>query len=256
MIPDAGPFELGGVGGNGPAVLCIHGLTGTPYEVRPLAEALAQRGFACLGPTLPGHLESPARLNRTDRGAWQRAVLDAHDRLAASHARVYALGLSLGGLLALSLCARRPVAGAVILAAPLGLGPLRRWAVLCLAPFLESVPKTPDIVDLEARRRHPSYDRMPLRALRELIRLQADVAGELAEVTVPLRLIYSRSDRSVRLEDAARLQNAVSSADCEVRILARSGHVMPVDLESEAVTIEAVDFLAELEAAGAVDGDG
>ena len=59
MSPDPGPFKLGDVGGSGPAVLCLHGLTGTPYEVRPPAEALAEAGFACLGPLLPGHGTHP-----------------------------------------------------------------------------------------------------------------------------------------------------------------------------------------------------
>ena len=33
---DAGPFDLGGRGEGGDAALCLHGLTGTPYEVRPI----------------------------------------------------------------------------------------------------------------------------------------------------------------------------------------------------------------------------
>ena len=41
---DAGAYDLAPRGEpTGGAVLCIHGLTGTPYEVRPLAEALASR---------------------------------------------------------------------------------------------------------------------------------------------------------------------------------------------------------------------
>ena len=58
-------------------------MIGTPYEVRPPAEALATRGFACLGPLLPGHGTDPGEL-------------------ASTHERVYVLGLSMGGLLALA----------------------------------------------------------------------------------------------------------------------------------------------------------
>ena len=36
-------------------VLCLHGFTGTPFEVRPLAEALAGRGYTVLAPVLAGH---------------------------------------------------------------------------------------------------------------------------------------------------------------------------------------------------------
>lgn len=67
MSVDPGPFRLGDVGGTGPAVLCVHGLTGTPYEVRPPPELLARHGFACLGPLLPGHGQTPQALARIPR---------------------------------------------------------------------------------------------------------------------------------------------------------------------------------------------
>ncbi|MBW2414689.1 MAG: alpha/beta fold hydrolase [Deltaproteobacteria bacterium] len=227
----------------GPAVLCLHGLTGTPYEVRQPAEALAERGFACLGPELPGHGTSPEVLAATSRSAWLEAVLGAFDRLAATHARVYAVGLSLGGLLTLALCQRRPVQGSVVLAAPLELSRAVRWAVPLLAPAIRSIPKTSDIVDDAARARHPGYRRMPLAAVRELMRLQREVERGLDRIESPLRLIYSRADRTVRLEDAERILRQVSSPDPEVITLDRSGHVLPVDLERERVTKEVVDFL-------------
>lgn len=249
MTVDPGPFELGPVGGAGPAALCIHGLTGTPYEVRPPAEALARRGFACAGPLLPGHGSDPAALARTPRAAWLEAVLAAHDRLASTHKSVSALGLSLGGLLALGLAAWRPLAAAVVLAAPLRL-PLAVRATVTAAGWLGgSLPKTPDIRDPEARARHPGYRRMPLRALRELVRYGAEVEAELGRVRVPLCLVYSRADRAVPLENARRIRGGAASSRCEVHVLERSGHVLPVDLERERVAQLAVAFLEALEGA-------
>ena len=53
--PDA--FDLRPEAGeaNGAAALCLHGLTGTPYEVRPVAEALFARGVRARGPWMAGH---------------------------------------------------------------------------------------------------------------------------------------------------------------------------------------------------------
>ncbi len=249
MSVDATPFALGDVGDRGPAVLCLHGLTGTPYEIRHPAEALAERGFACLGLELPGHGSSPQVLAATPHTAWLDAVVAAFDRLAATHVRVYAVGLSLGGVLALALCQRRPVHGAVVLAAPIELPRSVRWGVPLLAPLIASAPKTSDIVDDGARARHPGYRRMPLAAVRELMRLQREVELGLARVDAPLRLIYSRGDKTVRLEDAERIRRQVSSREPQVITLDRSGHVLPVDLERERVSREVVDFLSELEEA-------
>ncbi|MCH9682512.1 MAG: esterase, partial [Deltaproteobacteria bacterium] len=50
--PDSRPIHRGD-GGLG--VLLLHGLTGTPYDIAPFADALAERGFAVRGPLLAGH---------------------------------------------------------------------------------------------------------------------------------------------------------------------------------------------------------
>src|SRR5512143_863129 len=52
------------------AALLIHGFTGTPYEVRPLAEHLAGRGLEVATPVLPGHGQDAAALNRTTWRDW------------------------------------------------------------------------------------------------------------------------------------------------------------------------------------------
>src|SRR5438552_16548749 len=58
------PFALG----DGPdACLLLHGLTGSPAEVRPVGEALAKAGFRAVGPLLPGHGTTPRDLMRVGR---------------------------------------------------------------------------------------------------------------------------------------------------------------------------------------------
>lgn len=245
---DAGPFRLGPSGGDGPAVLCLHGLTGTPYEVRPPAEALAAAGFACLGPKLPGHGADERTLAATPRSAWLEAVCGAFDELAAAHGRVYVLGLSLGGLLALSLAARREVAGVAAVAAPLRLRAAVRHGVPILARFLRSVPKRAAILDPAARRRHPSLDRMPLASVVELLHLQREVAAELHRIRAPLRLYYSRLDPTVHPSNAERILERVASRDTGVEYFTRSGHVIPVDYEGPELSKRVLEFLSTLEA--------
>jgi carboxylesterase len=245
--PDPRPFELGPLGGAGPAVLLLHGLTGTPWEMRPLAHALAEAGFACRAPLLPGHGTAPRELARVRREAWLTATAQAFDELAASHRCVYAIGLSLGGLLALRLCVERPVAAAVVLATPLRFRARIRAAVHLLAPIGASLAKTPGIADAEARRVHPGYSRMPFSSIRELLRLQGEVEVALPRVEAPLRLIYSRADRTVAVEDAERILSRVGSRERSVHYLERSDHVLPVDLESARVSRLALEFLAAIE---------
>jgi carboxylesterase len=247
---DGSAFRLGDArAGAAPAVLCIHGLTGTPYEVRRPAEALAGSGFYCEGPLLPGHGTTHGELARTSRAAWLDAVVAAHDALAERHARVYVLGLSLGGVLALALAQQRALAGAVVLAAPLDLGRLVRTAVPWLWPLVRSLPKTPAIFDDAARARHPGYDRMPLRAVNELIRLAREVERELPAVHAPVQLIFSRRDPTVPAHNATRILAALPAGERELHWLEDSAHVLPVDRERERVARHVVEFLLRLEKA-------
>ncbi len=248
MKADGTAFRLGDPrGGAAPAVLCVHGLTGTPYEVRPPAEALAEAGFFCEGPVLPGHGTRHQDLASTPRDAWVGAVVAAHDSLADRHERVYVLGLSLGGLLALSLAQRRAVSAAVVLAAPIDLGPLIRNAVPWLWPLVRSLPKTPAIFDDAARERHPGYDRMPMRAVNELIRLAREVERDLREVRAPVQLIFSRRDPTVPVHNAERILSALPPGDRELHWLENSAHVLPVDRERDLVARRVVEFLLRQE---------
>jgi len=56
------PFDL--VGGD-VGVVCIHGFTGSPYEMRYLGEALARAGRTVRNLLLPGHGTSVDDLERT-----------------------------------------------------------------------------------------------------------------------------------------------------------------------------------------------
>jgi len=245
--PDARAFELGPVGGQGPALLCLHGLTGTPYEVRPPEVLVARHGFACLGPELPGHHGDPAVLARTHRQEWVECALVAYDRLVATHRRVYVLGLSLGGVLALRVAQERSAAGILVLAAPIDLGLWYRLAIPWVARVRPMIGKTPAIADPVARDRHPGYRCMPLPAVVELMRLQVEVESRLDRVRSPLRLLYSRSDPTVSVRDAQRILDRATSADGRVEYLARSAHVITVDVERTQVEDWIVATLLELE---------
>ena len=228
MTVDAGPFRLGDPrGGLAPAVLCVHGLTGTPYEVRPPAEALAAAGFYCEGPLLPGHGTSFRELFGLPRKAWVAAVVSAYDALAE----------------------RRPVAGLVVLAVPLELAWLVRRAVPWLHRIIRHLPKTPAIRDVEARLRHPGYDRMPLGAVDQLLRLAREVRAGLGEITAPVQLIFSRLDPTVPALNAELLQRELGPGERELLWLERSGHVLPVDFEQALVADRVVAFLRRLEKA-------
>src|SRR5215468_6389272 len=98
------PFELPGDRG---ACLLLHGFTGSPWDVRPLGEALAQRGYRVRAIRLPGHGTTPEAMAGVSHRDWEAAAESA--LLSLSGARhTFIAGLSVGALLAVLLAARYP----------------------------------------------------------------------------------------------------------------------------------------------------
>lgn len=240
---DPAPFDLPGSGRA--AALCLHGLTGTPYEVRPLGEALSGAGIRAVGPALPGHNQTPRQLAEVHHEQWLEAARSRLAELREQHDRVFCLGLSMGGLITLALAAEGGVAAAVAVGTPLRL----RQPLAALVPVLRYLVPFPrkrvgsDIRDLAARERHPSYDVMPLAAVRQLQRLQARVRPLLPRITVPLLVAHGALDRTADPADSRVIFERVRSAERRHLVFEDSGHVVPVDRGGQRLAEAVVEFL-------------
>jgi carboxylesterase len=89
-------------------VLLIHGLTGTPSELRFVGRGLHQAGYTVYGMRLAGHCGTEADLIASGWSDWCASVDAAADRLLGSVDRIFVAGLSMGALLALRLATRLP----------------------------------------------------------------------------------------------------------------------------------------------------
>lgn len=228
------------------AALCLHGLTGTPYEVRPVAEALCARGVRAKGPWMAGHEGGVEALSRTSHEEWldlARAELRA---LKAEHERVFLVGMSMGGLVSLRLAQTEGVDALVVVGAPLVLAPPIPQLLPLFRLFVSARPKTPGSSDIQepgARERHPGVEAMPMASVSELIRLQSKVIADLEKIEAPILVAHGRLDRTARPRDAARIHAEVGSLDKELFYLERSGHVATVDYDGPALARAAADFL-------------
>lgn len=89
-------------------VLLIHGLTGTPAEMRFVAKGLNRRGYTTYAMQLAGHCGSTEDLLATGWRDWAASVRAAADRLSAQVDRLFVGGLSMGALLALNYALEQP----------------------------------------------------------------------------------------------------------------------------------------------------
>lgn len=239
--------------GDGPRrVLLIHGLTGTPAEVRPIADALHEAGFAVRAPLLAGH-DDPEQLAERGWRDWygsaEAVLLDL-----AARGPVAVVGFSMGALLALRLAAlaRARVVGVVAISVMLelpawqaalarGLADLRRRP--SLGAFVGHFPKLAIDVRIFARsRRSPSLRVFPYAAIASLADLQRDVRPRLGHITAPLLLLHGRHDHTAPVVFSARVAQAVASSYVRRVVLPRSFHVVGVDLDEPQVCAEVVAF--------------
>ena len=243
MTVDASPFDIGGDARA--AALCLHGLTGTPYEVRPLAEAIVASGIRALGPSLPGHDSTPADLADTTWEQWLEAAREHLGKLRDRHERVFVVGMSMGGLLALALAAEERVDALVVVGTPLRLS----RPVTLLVPWLKYVHRFAekrggsDIRDDAARARHPGYNQMPLASVHEMLRLQKRVQAGLERVTAPILIAHGALDRTAKPANARAIFDRVSSVEKQTLVLEASGHVCPVDFDGPALAAASAEFL-------------
>ncbi len=231
-------------------VLCIHGFTGTPYDMRYLGDSLARRGLTVSGIALPGHATRVEDLEPLGHADWTAAVLAAHDALAGRCRSVSVVGQSLGGLLALWLSTRRHVAAVASLAAPLWLEGLSDVVAQAttrgpLAGRVRYLPKLggSDVRDADEKRKNPSYQRIPVRALGQLLDFMRIVDGLLPEVRAPLLVLHGEQDHTAPVACATRIASRVSSRELRLRLLPRSYHLLAIDVERDQVAAEVGTFV-------------
>ena len=245
---DVSPFDLrpDDSVANGAAALCLHGLTGTPYEVRPIAVALAARGVRARGIWMAGHNGTVDDLAATSHQQWIGLAEQALAELRAQHDRLYLVGVSMGALVGLRLAETSRVDGVVTVGAPLVLAPRIPQLLPLIRVFRKSRPKRASgVEDPEALARHPTFPEMPFDAVRELIRLQKLVRRDLRKVTCPILVAHGQQDKTAQPEDAARLHASVGTGqgDKALMMLPRSGHVATVDYDGPDLARAAADFL-------------
>jgi carboxylesterase len=89
-------------------LLLIHGLGGTPTEMRYVAQSLARAGYTVHVPQLAGHCGSADELGATTWQHWYESVEIEHQLLRETCDTVIVGGLSMGAILALHHAAQHP----------------------------------------------------------------------------------------------------------------------------------------------------
>jgi carboxylesterase len=226
--------------------LLVHGFTGSPAEMRPLADYLGTHGYHCLVPLLPGHGRTIEDLHRVRWQDWVQAAEAGLVRLEAAYESVYAVGFSLGTLIVAHLCAVHPELAAVALLSP-ALEVRNRFVPLTVVchRLVRTLPKGPSTLQAADARDHIwSYDRWSTHGAAEMWRLQRQVKRELGSIRVPAFAIQSTQDTVVASDSARRMIAGWGGSDRELLMLQHSDHAVLLDVEREIVNTRVGEFFA------------
>jgi carboxylesterase len=235
-------------------VLLIHGLTGTPAEMRFVGNGLNRAGFTVLGMQLAGHCGDEADLLATGWKDWYASVVDAAARLRDEVDHLFVAGLSMGAVLALKLAIDRPrdvdgvgcygttffhdgwatpLIGRLAFLLPLGvsLGIGRKKVSMESPPYgIKDERIRKRIVDamLSGDSEAGGLAGFPWPSLAEFTRLSQHVRNRIGRVRAPCLVVHSADDDIASLRNVRIVERGVH-APVETVLLDDSYHMVTVD---------------------------
>jgi carboxylesterase len=258
--------------------LLIHGLGGTPVEMRFVGNGLARAGYTVRCPQLAGHCGSFEDLRATGWRDWYATADDALSLLCKTCRKVIVGGLSMGAILALRLAAERPddVHGTALFAPTLKLD---GWGVPWYSMLFNLVRdrRTADLVAFSEREPYGIKDARvralvmaainsgdsskagqfsnPGRVMLELRWLVNTVRRELGSIRQPTLIVHPRDDDRASLRNAAYLQGALGGM-VDTCVLDDSYHIVTVDRQRDLVVQRTVAFARNITAPPMLDSGG
>jgi len=234
------------------AALLIHGFADTPYDMRPVGEYLAANGIASYSPLLAGHGTSAIDLAKTGWHEWTASAENAYIELSSQYKRVYLVGFSMGGNIAIHLAAKYDTAGMVLLAPSIfTIGQDRLVTTETAIERLSRFAMTDYVInneqdaafDMSAIKDRAVYTLFPITSLRSLVEFMKLTREELPRVHEPVMVIQSLNDDTVDITGPGYVLNNVSSSSREVIWVGRAKHLLTLDTDKDIVFRQTLEFI-------------
>ncbi|WP_321798740.1 acyl-CoA-binding protein [Caballeronia sp. J97] len=245
------------------AALLIHGLGGTQFDLGSMHKTLRRAGIDTHTLTLPGHGRTPEDLVDVRAEHWLEAVRSKYREVMEQYEVVHVIGMCMGSLLALALCAqeRHERGRLVALAPPIYIdGWATPWYSRArhLLYWIPLLPKRMRVDEDEpfgiknalvrsivkakfARGDNFHYRWVPLACIREVDRLRRIVKRAASALRCETLVLHAREDELTSLKSAYFLHERVERS--EVIVLENSYHLICVDNDREVVAKSVLRFL-------------
>jgi carboxylesterase len=228
-------------------VLVLHGFTGNPQSMRPLAERVARAGYTVDLPLLPGHGTAVEDMVDSRWDDWREAAERAYGAMAVRCDRVVVTGLSMGGTLSCWLAATHPEIAGIAVVNPMIDPPNEEYRGVLHSLLDGGTEVAPGIGSDIAKEGsvEDAYDGAPLRAALSFFEGVDALYPRLPEIRCPVLLFSSRQDHVVDPSSGDVLAGAVSGP-LERVFLERSFHVATLDWDASVIEEGVASFCDEV----------
>ena len=192
---------------------------------------MADKGFTVAGVRLSGHEvyhEVPEKINRFD---WYYSFKMAADELRQKVKKIFIVGFSMGGNLALLFTKiERGVDGLILINTPIYTKPGRLifWFIPLIKNFKKFTTKkrTQDIRDYFENGSKGSYTRIPLDSAWQFYKLVQETKEILPEINLPVYIFQSTNDTDINSWSADYLYRKIKSPDKKIEYINTDQHII------------------------------
>lgn len=224
--------------------LIIHGYTGGPYEVKPLAQYLQKKtNWHVSVPVLPGHGEELS-LKDITYDAWIETAEEELKKMIEKCEEVYVIGFSMGGMIAAYLAAHYEVDRLVLLATA------RKY--ICfkhLSSYIGKLLGDRFRGKLDEDKLYTHYKSkikmVPFRANLEFMRLVNETKQYLSNVQSPVLIAQGQKDMIVPARSAYYLDKEIGSDHKEVILFEQSKHLICLGNDKKILNKKILTFLTQ-----------
>ncbi|MGB9794430.1 alpha/beta hydrolase [Caldisericum exile] len=225
-------------------ILLIHGFTGNLKTLSYLKDQFENNGFIVEMPSLSGHNSNYRDLEKVNYEDWFNDVENSYRKLSEKTDTIFALGLSMGGALALHLQTKfKDIKGLILVNHALI---LKKSFKLLLVPILRHFIKfvyDPGSDIKDKSKTGLAYDYISLNALYEFMKLMEVIKEELPNVSAPLLIFKSLEDHVIPYESVLITLRSVGSDEIFLVHLKNSYHVATEDFDKEIIFNKSVEFI-------------
>ena len=216
-------------------LLLIHGLTASPWEMVEVGKRAYEKGTTVYGVRLAGHGTTLEDLDQRVYQEWVRSAMEGIKLIRHFSDKIVVCGLSMGGLIALSLAEEQKCDAVISLSAILYLrAPLKLFiSIFKTITRYQSRPLRPGLQDYY-------YPKHSFHALQEMMVLGRLVKENLSKIHQPILIMHSKMDSRVDPKSGFTIHEKVQSKRKELVTFEKEDHVPHVMTTRENPLIEKV----------------